>query len=92
MGWYCKGKRVDVLFGGGWWAATVTNLTSAGRVSISYLDERGNLSGDIDTFQFDPARIHAPKPDDALLGCPWGQELVPVPSQIDHKQGISPKS
>jgi len=90
MGWCGKGKRADVLSEGKWWWATVINLTTAGRVSVSYVDKRGKASGETETFQLDPARIRAPKPV-APASCSMGQELVSVPSRNNHILGLSPK-
>ena len=90
MEWCGKGKRVDVLSGGKWWWATVINLTTAGCVSVSYVDERGRASGETDTFQLDPARIRAPKLV-SPAGCSMGQEFPPLPSRHAHHLGLSPK-
>jgi len=89
MEWCGKGKRADVLSEGKWWWATVINLTTAGRVSVSYIDKRGKASGETETFQLDPARIRAPKPV-APTGCSMGQDLVPLPLGNANNLGVNP--
>ena len=89
MEWCGKGKRVDVLSGGKWWWATVINLTTAGCVSVSYVDERGRASGETDAFQLDPARIRAPKLV-SPAGCSMGPERVLLPSRNASTLRLSP--